>query len=175
MIFSGLLFTLQNTNLRFVQPYFLQANIPLAAFGILFTCYYVVQGFGSYHAHRIEKKLGFGGTVALFIGFEAAALFFVSWLIGWPGIIILLFFSYGQGLASPLIHDFINVRTPSDKRASVLSFIGVAETAGMLIIAPLLGVLADQQSIQTAFLVSGTGLLFCSIFAFLAITAKRKS
>jgi hypothetical protein len=69
--------------------------------------------------------------------------------------IIFPFMNFAVFLSQPTITDYLNRRVPTEQRATVISLTNLARSLVLIPAAPLLGVLADEASLQTSFLVGG--------------------
>ena len=52
----------------------------------------------------------------------------------------------------PILSELINARVPSENRATVLSMKGQLSSLGVMLVFPVVGLLATQSSLSTAFL-----------------------
>jgi hypothetical protein len=58
-------------------------------------------------------------------------------------------------LSQPTITDYLNRRVPTEQRATVVSLTNLSRSLVLIPAAPLLGLLADEASLTTSFLVGG--------------------
>lgn len=147
----------------FTQPYWKNAGVPLALFGILWALIQFTVGISSMAAHYLDKRLGRGALFASFV-------FLISFsyvLLGlskamWVSIFILVF-SIVRGIKGPLISAYINDLIPSYMRATVLSIHQFAGRLVFAIISPFLGWAADLYSINYALLLSAGVFFLCGL------------
>jgi predicted MFS family arabinose efflux permease len=147
----------------FAQPLFEKMLLPLALFGVVWTALNLITGGSSIVAHRIEQKLG--ETTALkFIAILIPALMILSGIIPPFAIIPLLVVFYViRGIATPVLKDYINQRTGSDIRATVMSLRDLAIRVFFAIFAPLAGWFTDHYSLGAGLAVSGVFILALSL------------
>ncbi|MCD6522748.1 MAG: MFS transporter [Candidatus Diapherotrites archaeon] len=137
------------------QPYMRYIGIPIVQFGILFASFSLVGSLGSVYAHKVEKRLGRAQTLyfmAILLGLSLMFMASVSFIAG----VLFIYFAYfAYGFSTPVISDYTNKLTPSDKRATVASVRGMAQELFSAVLLPFIGVIADIYSVQHALLVSG--------------------
>ena len=130
-------------------------GIPIVQFGILFASFSLVGSLGSVYAHKVEKRLGRAQTLyfmAILLGLSLMFMASVSFIAG----VLFIYFAYfAYGFSTPVISDYTNKLTPSDKRATVASVRGMAQELFSAVLLPFIGVIADIYSVQHALLVSG--------------------
>lgn len=120
------------------------------------------------YAWRLERRYGmkrmlgliYGGVI---IGYLLIGLFSSMW-----SILFLALFYVTRGIATPILKDAVNLYTPSEYRATVLSVRGFMIRLLFAWIGPLTGWMADKSSYSTA-------LIYLSIlFTALAIVPYIK-
>jgi len=160
----------------FAQPLFEKMLLPLALFGAVWTGLNLVTGGSSILAHRIERKLGESGTLKL-MAVLIPVLMIISGIV--PAFLIipvLVLFYFLRGIATPVLKDYINQRTGSDVRATVMSLRDLAIRVFFSIFAPLAGWLSDNYSLGTGLAVSGGFILVLSLMTlFLFMRYSKRS
>lgn len=97
------------------------------------------------------ERLTFWGMVAALVG---ALAMLAAWESRWAVIAFPVIF-YVVILSQPTITDYLNRRVPTDRRATVLSMTNLMRSLVIIPAAPLFGAIADQASLETAFLAHG--------------------
>jgi MFS family permease len=174
IVLSAVLMTATLTMVWFTQPWLGEAQIPLAAFGIVWAALRIGVGVSALCAARLEASLGFNRTVALMLivlacGFGLCAWQQSAWLI--PA---LLAFSFVRGTSLIVFSEAINRATPSDRRATVLSIESLLCRLLFAPLAPLVGWVADAYSLSTAIALSGAVFALGTAFAFRRLLAPRQ-
>jgi MFS family permease len=149
----------------FVQPYFKEVHVPIAAFGILWTLLNLSVGFTSMFAYRIEKKLGQIKSVMLIAIFISGIYLATGFVQTQWAIVFLFIFYMVRGYATPILKDYINKLTESHIRATVLSvrnFIIRLVFAGL---GPLYGYMTDHYSLGFALKTAGLIYLILGLLA----------
>ncbi|PKP08206.1 MAG: MFS transporter [Bacteroidetes bacterium HGW-Bacteroidetes-4] len=149
----------------FVQPFFKEVQVPIAAFGILWTLLNLSVGITSMFAHRLEKKLGSIKSVFFITLFISGMYLLTGYIQSIWGIGFLFVFYLVRGYATPVLKDYINRLTESNIRATVLSvrnFIIRLVFAGL---GPLLGYFTDHYSLSFALKTAGIIYLILGIMA----------
>lgn len=159
----------------FVQPYFENANVPVAAFGILWTLLNLSTGIFSMFSYRIERLLGKRNTLLLTVILLSAGFIFSALEISLAGIAILFGFYMVRGIASPVLKDYINQHTDSKVRATILSIRNFEIRIIFAAIGPALGYLTDTFSLKTALLVAGVAYFAAAMLSIWPLINPSKS
>lgn len=141
-----------------VQPYLLDRDIEIGFWFSALQVPMTIAGVaGSLIAARLAGRLGVAALLAVPIG--GAAAYFV--LAGVPGLAaypaLLALHLFGTTLA-PIASGYVNRRTTSERRATVLSMQGMVLSLLMAALAPGLGFASDEWGLAWAF---ATGGLVC--------------
>lgn len=170
LLLSGIISAGTLTMLWFVQPVMKQAGVPLWLFGFSWAILNATAGFASFHAHRIEKYAGEKTFIVL--SFLLFFSYMITGTIALWSIPFILLFSCIRGIGNPIATTYINRYITSDKRATILSVRMLIMRMIFVIIAPLMGYIADKFSLHIA--LYGCGLLF-GILCVPAIIIWKKS
>lgn len=138
-----------------VQPFFKTIGLPVEWFGILWTALNLSVGVSSAFAFRFEGRLNRRKEVLLIILFLAAGYFLSGFAIVREGLIFLLVFYLVRGLATVIFKNYINLYTPSEIRATILSVRNFIIRISFAVIGPLLGWMTDHISLKMAFILAG--------------------
>jgi len=159
----------------FVQPFFDAINVPLQAYGILWTILNLSVGIVSFYAYKIEKKIGFITTIFL-ISTGLNVMYILTGLTaGYLGIFFILIFYIFRGVATPVLRDYINRYSDSDSRATILSLRSFLIRGFFAILAPLFGWFSDKYTIQQALMLAGgIFFIFSLTISFLIVFTNRK-
>jgi len=148
------------TMVWFIQPYLLEAGVPLGLFGFLWAILIFVAAFFSWHAHAVEDFLGKGKLLIFIAAAPVVGYFLLSCLhFVWSGVFILLFY-VTRGINGPITSFYINGQIDSDARATILSIKNLLMRVIFSIVGPVVGGLADTHSLKFALAVSGITFLF---------------
>ena len=158
----------------FVQPYFIEAGVPVSVFGILWTLLNLTTGISSMYSYRIERWLGRKNTLLVIVIFLSAGFILSSIEISLAGIAILFGFFLVRGLATPVLKDIINQHTDSKVRATILSIRNFEIRIIFAVIGPVLGYLTDTFSLRTALMVAGLSYFTAAMLSILPFL-KRDS
>jgi len=175
IIFSAVIGSSTLSMAWFVQPYFKEVAVPVAAFGILWTLLNLSVGITSLFAYKIEKKLGQLKTVLLIAIFISGSYLAVGAVQAYWAIGFLFIFYLVRGVATPVLKDYINKMTSSDVRATVLSVRNFIIRLVFAAIGPLLGWMTDHYTL--AFALTSAGIMFLAFglisFIFFARVLKN--
>ena len=148
-----------------VQPLFVHLALPLALYGIFIPLLNLTTGTVSIYAHAFEKKTGFKRTLAcLTIGIPAMYIA-IGWFNALWALVFLLIFYIIRGIATPVLKNHINIVTPSEIRATVLSLRSLIIRLAFVCIGPLLGWYTDHSGLPAAMIAAGIVFLLTGLFA----------
>lgn len=170
-IFAMIFFAFMRAGFWFYQPYMESVNVSVKYFGIFFFFFNMTAALASSKSSLIisfTKKRTFMFMIALL---------WVSFLIlgfsyHWLAIIAILPQQVARGLYSPVINKYSNQHIPSNKRATVLSFISLASSLSAAIVLPVIGIIKDRTDIFTSYIIIGVSLI---VFAFVFNIYLKKS
>lgn len=136
------------------QPAWTELAIPLGAFGALWALNNVVVALTARFAHRVEAAAGFGATAVAIaalpvVGYAGLAGATRAGLAA-TGVAFGLAFSLCRGLNGVLIRDAINVRVPSEMRATANSVGSLGMRAAFALAGPAVGLAMDARGVAPA-------------------------
>jgi MFS family permease len=138
-----------------VQPYFKIIGLPVELFGLLWTVLNLSVGVSSAFAYRFEGRFSRRNEVLFIVILLALGYFSSGLLISREGLVFLLLFYIVRGLATPVFKNYINLYTPDEIRATILSVRNLIIRISFAVIGPLLGWMTDHVSLNTAFILAG--------------------
>ncbi len=156
IVFSSIAGCATLTMAWFIQPYMDKILMfSKAEIGIAWAVLNLIVGLTSLIAYRIEEKLGdiktiMGIMLFVGVGYAAMSVFNSLWVI--PFVVL---FYFTRGVATPVLKDYINRLTDSDKRATVLSVRNFIIRIFFAITGPFLGWYSDLYSLQAALFLAG--------------------
>ena len=174
---SGLVLTSLET---FWQPHF--ANLfggsegNTVWFGVIMGGNFLVGMLGNMIVTPISKALGkrYGLVAAIFHGFRGIILIGLALQSNLPIAVLLFWLVYlNMGIVNSPHSTLLNEQIPSEQRSSMLSIESLASYLGSAVGGILLGYIAKQYSISTAWLIAG-GTLVLSLFLYLKIEVLQK-
>lgn len=146
-----------------VQPYFKIIGLPVELFGLLWTVLNLSVGVSSAFAYRFEGRFSRRNEVLFIVILLALGYFSSGLLISREGLVFLLLFYIVRGLATPVFKNYINLYTPDEIRATILSVRNLIIRISFAVIGPLLGWMTDHVSLNTAFILAGGIYLFAAL------------
>lgn len=161
---------LDMTVYMYCQKYFLSMGIPVYAIGIVLAVDSLFAAFGARYSYALAR-LPAKALVAVIPGaifFAYLMLAFLDNPLGvpmlWLGTIFVVAFW-------PIVSDLVNSRVPSEYRATVLAFKSQLSSAGVLVLFPAVGLVAERSSLSWAFL--GLLLVLAPPVAFSILKIRR--
>lgn len=163
----------------FVQPFLKGHGASIASLGLFMVPLRLMSIAGNLAAPRAQSKLGLWPMLFLAPPLAAAAGFTLA---GWdslyafavlPGVFLV------NSTRNVLLLNYLNLRIPSETRATVLSAANLVMSLAMAMIAPVFGAVADGFSLRTSFAASAavgiTLLPIAMAVWFRADRAERKA
>lgn len=144
------------------QKYWLDNQIAIYYFGILWAIYNLIVGFTGKQVPALEKKYGSPTLLVLLGILPILGYFGMSVLVGWAGVFAGLCFQLSRGITQVLLKDALNWRTASEMRATVNSISSLFFRIGFAIIGPITGYCIDRWG--TELTLFGLGALFLILF-----------
>lgn len=152
ILFTMLFYSFYRSGFWYYQPYMEAVNIPVSTFGIIFFVFNIAAAFASKRSHNFID-LTKPRTLTVLGGLLVVSYVFISALHIWIGVLFILLQQFAKGFYPPVTTKLINENTPSDKRATVLSFQSLCANLTVALILPLAGILKDKSDIFIAHLV----------------------
>ena len=140
-----------------VQPFLISFDVPTGLFGVYQAPLRLVSVVAALVAARLASKAGASkllvtGAAAIVVAFSGLGL------IEHSGAFALFAVpAFMQSVIRPTMDNYINARTPSERRATVLSVASLCLSLQLALFEPLLGFIADGSSVPNA-------ALFCSLW-----------
>jgi len=145
-------------------------------FGVIMGGNFLVGMLGNTIVTPISKALGkrYGLVAAIFQGLRGIILIGLALQSNLPIAVLLFWLVYlNMGIVNSPHSTLLNEQIPSKQRSSVLSIESLASYLGSAIGGILLGYIAEQLSISTAWIISG-GALVLSLFMYLKIEVLQR-
>lgn len=135
--------TFAGTNVVFwlQQPYWQQAGMPVAWFGLLAAAGLVMAGLAGQHGHWLEAQMGRRRTLAALPLVLAAIVGLAGAATGFAGIAVLLLSSAVWGYGWPAVQAAMNARIGEERRATILSLANMALKLAFIPLSALMGLL----------------------------------
>lgn len=138
----------------FVQPFFININLPTEWFGILWTLLNLSVALTAIIAFRIDRKIGQMRLILAIIIVISLCFIFIGFMSSIWALPVLFLFYLMRGVASPVLKDYINRLCSSDIRATVLSVRNFVIRIFFSILAPIVGWITDVYSLSIALYLS---------------------
>ena len=153
------------------QPFFKSIDVSLVYYGILWAFLNVTAGFSSVNSYKYEQKHNTPNLLLILGILMSLSFFIIYFLPNYYGLILIFSIYYMRGIITPLLKNQININTKSNIRATVMSVRSFILRISFAIIAPILGYLADNNSVYNSFLLMS--ILIIVISSFSAVKLKN--
>jgi len=140
------------------QKYWMEQQINIAYFGLLWAGYNIVVGIVGKCVPALEKKFGFMPMIAFASLLPIAGYLGMAYFTGWFGIAMGLSFKVARAINQVLLYEAFNSNIPGAFRATANSLVSLFFRLGFFILGPLVGYGIDKFGI--AFTLSNLGFFF---------------
>ncbi|MGH4037436.1 MAG: MFS transporter [Sphaerochaeta sp.] len=143
--------------------------------GITYSIIYIISSVGSKGAYRIEKYRSRQRSLNDFQILQAIILFVLSFVLDNTYLVVALFLLIYliRDIRKPIFVDVIDDNMRKDERATVLSVVSQIKSAYTVLLAPLMGFIADRFGIKYAMLAL-SAILVASFFLTYVKSTKRE-
>ena len=152
------------------QPFLKDIGVNMKNYGFIWALLNIIVGIFAFRAHHIEKRFSELFSLSLIAIITVSTYFFVGSHMSYLSLLVLFLFYANRGYATPLLRNYINIHTESNVRATVMSVRSFIIRISFAIIAPLIGWIADKQSLGKAFfsmgIIASIGCAYCIIWFF---------
>ncbi|MBD3283735.1 MFS transporter [Candidatus Pacearchaeota archaeon] len=170
MIFTSVLAALA----KFIQPYMLEASVPVAYFGIIYTGALFLTAAAIKYYNKIEDKFDQRKTINLLtIAAVIPAIILGLGFISVIGVILFFLLVIVENIRSPIANDEFNKNVKSDTRATTGSILSLSKSLGKIAILPLAGWIADTWTMFTAILIMAIILLINGLLFYIGKNGRR--
>lgn len=158
----------------FIQPLFDYLALPLIVYGTFIPLLNLLTGVVSSYAHLFEKRAGFEKTL-LFVTIGIPLMYLlIGFIDSIFGLVFLFIFYLIRGIATPALKNHINIASPSNIRATILSIRSLIIRLTFIGLGPALGWYADISGLPTAIIIAGLFFLITGLFASLKLLRWRR-
>ena len=156
MLFSSVVAALG----KFIQPYMVDANVPVAWFGIVYAVAFSITAIAVRYSYVFEEKFGKINTINSFSFLAVVPVVIIGFkFISVLGVVLFFLVVIIQNIRSPIANNAFHVMVESEKRATLGSILALFKSVGKILILPMAGYFADVFSLYTSILILGFVLL----------------
>ena len=134
----------------FSQPFFIAIDLPLVLFGIFWALLNFSSGISSYNSHFFSNKFSYRALI-YFSVIMSLSFFLLAYSIITYGLFFIFIIYFLRGIVTPILRNEINKITSSNIRATVLSVRSFIIRVSFAILAPILGFIAEHNSLSITF------------------------
>ena len=134
----------------FSQPFFIAIDLPLVLFGIFWALLNFSSGISSYNSHYFSNKFNYKSLI-YFSVIMSLSFFLLGFSIISYGLFFIFIIYFLRGIVTPILRNEINKITSSNIRATVLSVRSFIIRVSFAILAPVLGFIAEHNSLSITF------------------------
>lgn len=156
IIFSSIVGCSTLTMAWFVQPFMKELNVQISWFGVIWTFLNLSVAVTSFYVLNIKKLFGDRFLIILIAVLLAFSYVIAGISISYFGLFVILIFYLVRGIATPLLKEYINILSPSEMRATILSIRNFVIRIIFAITGPFFGYINDIYSLSTTLILAGT-------------------
>ena len=134
----------------FSQPFFIAIDLPLVLFGIFWALLNFSSGISSYNSHYFSNKFNYKSLIYFSVIMSLSFFLLGSSIISY-GLFFIFIIYFLRGIVTPILRNEINKITSSNIRATVLSVRSFIIRVSFAILAPVLGFIAEHNSLSITF------------------------
>ncbi len=153
------------------QPLFVEMNIGIELFGLLWAATLFVAAAASWFAHRVDTLIGRRSGLILVLLTGTFGFLLVGALPTLWGLGAIILIQVCRGFTGPFLEDEIHKLVPSDRRATVFSVKNMLHNLTFAAVIVGVGGIAEQ-SIFIAFMAVGVGLALLGTGTLLVLLRK---
>lgn len=142
----------------FQQPLLAERGVPVALFPLVLVPASLCRVAGSLLVDRFRRRLGDALLFGMMIGVIAVGYLVLAAIKSPLVVVAFLPAFFAAAFYRPQVAMIVNTRAPDTVRATMLSIISLSGSLLLALAEPGLGILADRQSLDTAFVVAGVTL-----------------
>ncbi|MEJ2252113.1 MAG: hypothetical protein P8Y97_20935, partial [Candidatus Lokiarchaeota archaeon] len=152
MVFTSVLAALE----KFIQPYMIDAKIPIAFFGLIYSGSLLITALAVRYSYVFQNRFGLKRTINWLTFFAAIPVLILGFrFISIIGVILFFTVTIIENIRSPIANNQFHLNATSKRRATEGSILALSKSLGQVIILPITGFLAHIFSIYTAILILG--------------------
>lgn len=159
LIYYSLVFSVLWMMQVFYQPYLKGVGFAVSSIGIIYLCMRLLGAAASFMSARIKAYLGEWTWLKLLPFMLTAVIYVLGFITSKVGVIFIATISFLSAVSSPIIGAYINKRIPSERRATILSLMGLFSSLVMIPTEPVLGRCADLFGLNNTFYIAATAFL----------------
>jgi MFS family permease len=150
--------------LSFSSKYFEVILIPVVFIGVISFILNLISAYSSNKAHFFEGKFGEKKSIFFISLCTFLAVFFMSFLIPYFGLVFFLILAFVQGFYEVIIGDYVNRHIETSHRATMLSINNMFDNIGITLLFPLLGYFNKAHSLHFSLFLFSIFILVCCFF-----------
>jgi MFS family permease len=172
IIYSSVIFGLLLVMHKFSQPYLERAGIGLEYFGVIYFVWLMVAAVSSNYSERVGNALGLRIYFFLLPIITGGVIIYLGLMQNVFGVALAVLYQFVWGSLRPQMYQIINHEAETSARATLLSMSGFGMSIIYIVVAPIIGWIADRYDFPPALLILGAAVVIIGIPVAMAL-AKR--
>ena len=173
IVFASVMFCSTKLIMWTQQPYYMALGLKESLYGVLMAVGFVLGGFSSQMAHRLDGRVGTYSALMIAWGLALAVALGAGLSLGLPGVALLM--AGGTcvyGIAAPRVSEAINKNVGSERRATVLSTQSLLTSLLFMPVSTVMGRVSEAAGVQATLLAIAGWLCIAGLS--LALWALRR-
>ncbi len=149
IIFAGIMFCSTKLIMWTQQPYYMAMGLKEGVYGLLMAVGFVLGGFSSQMAHRLDGKVSTHKALLLAWSMAVLACLGAALSVGWHGVgLLMVGGTCIYGIAQPRVSEAINRHVGSERRATILSTQSLCVSVLFIPVSWAMGRVSDGYGVQ---------------------------
>lgn len=149
IVFAAVMFCSTKMIMWTQQPYYMAMGLREEFFGVLMAVGFVLGGFSSQMAHRLDGRVGTYTALMLAWALAVGACLGASVKTGWAGVALLMVGGTCiYGMTAPRVSEAINRHVTSDRRATILSTQSLLVSLLFMPVSAVMGRVSEAFGVQ---------------------------
>lgn len=174
LVFAAAMFCSTKMIMWTQQPYYMALGLSESLFGVLMAVGFVLGGFSSQMAHRLDGRVGIHAALMIAWALALSVCVAAGFRLGLHGVALLMIGgTCVYGIAAPRVSEAINRHVGSERRATVLSTQSLMTSLLFMPVSAVMGRVSESHGVQ-AVLLSLAGWLGLAGLALALWAARRR-
>lgn len=175
IVYSSLIFGLLLVMHKFSQPYLERAGIGLEYFGVIYFIWLMVAAVSSNYSERVGDALGLRTYFVLLPIITGGVIIYLGLMQNVLGVAVAVLYQFVWGSLRPQMYQVINHEAETSARATLLSMSGFGMSIVYIVVAPIIGWIADRYDFPPALLILGSAVLIIGIPVAMVLTRRLRT
>ncbi len=175
IIYSSLIFGLLLVMHKFSQPYLERTGIGLEYFGVIYFIWLMCAAVSSNYSDRIGNAIGLRAYFMLLPLITGGVIIYLGLMQNVLGVALAVLYQFVWGSLRPQMYQIINHEAETSARATLLSMSGFGMSLVYIVVAPIIGWIADRHDFPAALLILGALVLVSGVASAIMLIRRLRT